>query len=223
MTLRRDFITPWALVSRRIVSFWFKGMQGEILDGIIRQGATIIVRAVSGKIVLRIITEIDERCSKLVNRVLQQCAAVLDVPRLCIHLRWKPPVLLQAIEATCVAGFSLIEHSPAVAKKETLLMEATAVITHLSEEQHGTCMVAQSVVDYCLVCCDPAEDVDRTHEDRTRNCVRCTPCSLCDKCKVVIEGQSICLWCIEANEEGSMPPEARRRKILVGFDSAADV
>ena len=95
-------------------------MQEDSSDGIITQGTTIIVRAgISGKPVLRIITKIDERCSKLVIHVLDQCAAVLDVPRLCIHIRWLPPVPLQIKEATCVAGFSLNEHRPAVAKKKT--------------------------------------------------------------------------------------------------------
>jgi len=103
-------------------------MEGDDRDGIISQGTTIIVNdGITGNPILHIKTEIDERRSNIVRRVSQQCAVILDVPRVRIHLRWKPPTALPTADAAFVSGFCLIEQQPEVGK--TLLMEATAVIS----------------------------------------------------------------------------------------------
>jgi hypothetical protein len=185
-----------------------------VSGGIITQGTTIMVRStMSGQPILRIVTEIDERYSNLVTRFTQLCAAVLDVPRLSMHLQWKPPVPLHLdVDCDC---YQLARYGP-------LLLEATALITPITEKQYTDFARVQSDRDYCVVCCDPAEDLNNYSRARNENCVRCTPCSLCDKCNVTIVGERVCLCCIESAEEDLLGSVARRRKLLVDYDDEID-
>ena len=162
-----------------------------------------------------VVTEFDERYSNLVTRFTQQCAAVLDVPRLTMHLQWKPPIPLQNVDCDC---YQLARYGP-------LLLEATALITPITGKQYtdfwNHCNVCFDW-NYCNVCCDPAEDLNNYSRARNENCVRCTPCSLCDKCNVTIVGERVCLCCIESAEEDLLGSVARRRKLLVDYDDEID-
>jgi hypothetical protein len=192
-----------------------------VSGGIIAHGTTIIVRSrISGQPILHIVTAVAERYSNLVTRFTQLCAAVLDVPRLSMHLQWKPPIPMQNVDTTCVAG-----NGP-------LLLEATALITPITGKQYtdfwNHCNVCFDW-NYCNVCCDPA---DHLHSymghyvgARNENCVRCVnymDISLCDKCNVTIEGERVCLRCIESGEEDLLGSVARRRKLLVDYVDEID-
>ena len=57
------------------------------------------------------------------------------------------------------------------------------------------------ISDYCLVCLDPAIDIDEDkNRSREENCIRCIPCSLCDLCKIKTGHSPVCLWCVEEDE-----------------------
>ena len=170
-----------------------------ILDGIISKGTVVQVRLSSSRIILNTTTENDMRCSSLVSRIAQQCAAEEDVPIHCMRLCWEPPSTL------CMADESAGPALPGTMKP--LSMAATAVIIALQEEDHER---PCDTLDYCLVCLDPVG-----RGDRDENCVRCTPCSLCEKCVVTVEGKSVCLQCIECYEENLLDAQAFRRKLLV--------
>jgi hypothetical protein len=191
-----------------------------VSGGIIAHGTTIIVRSrISGQPILHIVTAVAERYSNLVTRFTQLCAAVLDVPRLSMHLQWKPPIPMQNVDTTIGSNCDCYQ---CLAKNGPLLLEATALITPITKKQYTDFARAQSDWDYCLVCCDPAEDLNNYGGDRNKNCVRCTPCSLCDKCNVTIVGERVCLCCIESAEEDLLGSVARRRKLLVDYDDEID-
>jgi hypothetical protein len=96
-----------------------------------------------------------------------------------------------------------------------LFLEATAVVSALQEVDFAPLEDMSAGVDYCLVCLDPAEDIDNRNGERAENCVRCEPCSLCEKCKTTVEGKPVSLQCIECDEERLLNPSALRRKQLV--------
>jgi hypothetical protein len=169
-------------------------------DGIISKGTVIQVQLLSTRIILSMATKNDERCSSLISRIVQQCATEEEVPRHCIKLRWEPPSLL------CLADES-------AGLLVCLFMAATAVISALQEEDYEN-FADRDTMDYCLVCLDPAEDIDLQTGNRDENCVRCIPCSLCEKCKVSVKGKSVCLQCIECSEENLLDAQAFRRKLL---------
>jgi hypothetical protein len=172
--------------------------------GIISQGTVVRVGFTSGRIILDTTTENDELCSHLVTRIAQECASRADVPRLCLTLRWKPPVPLHMAD----------EPAGPAGEMKPLFLEATAVVSAL-QEVHYANKLSALFDDYCLVCLDPAEDIDLRQGDRDENCVRCLPCSLCEKCRATVEGKQVCLQCIECDEERLLDPSALRRKRLV--------
>ena len=91
-------------------------------------------------------------------------------------------------------------------------MEATLVLTAIPAESD----FADPVPDTCLVCYEAAIDVDDIDQNlRYANCVRCVPCALCDKCKVTIAGQAVCLQCVEQSEIELLSDKHRRRRSLV--------
>ena len=98
-------------------------------------------------------------------------------------------------------------------KMKPLFMAATALIIALQEENFAS-FADHAFMDYCCICLDPAEDIDRVDGNRDDNCVRCYPCSLCERCKVTINGQSVCLDCIECYEENLLDARNFRRKQL---------
>ena len=181
----------------------------EPSDGIISKGTFIQVKLISTRVILSMTTENDERCSSLISRIVQQCATEEDVPRLCIKLCWEPPRPLRMSDESAGPAFS--------GKMKPLFMAASALISALQEEDFArVCSDADDhdTMDYCLVCLDPAVDIDLLNGNTDEYCVRCSPCSLCEKCKVSINGQSVCLSCIKCYEENLLDARKFRRKQL---------
>jgi hypothetical protein len=169
---------------------------------IFSQGTVVRVGYTSGRIILDTTTENDELCSKLVTRIEQECVSREDVPRLCLKLYWKAPAPLPMADES--AGPTL----PGDSKPRFL--EATAVVSALQEVDYAP-LKYKALFDYCLVCLDPAEDI----EDPLSKCSRCGLCSICEKCKATLKGKPVCLDCIERGEERLLDPSAIRRKRLV--------
>ena len=125
--------------------------------GIISQGTLVQVRlSLSGVLILDTTTDKDELCSNLVSRVAQECAATENVPRLCMQFQWKPPVPLRPSGFALMAYESAGQALPGVMRP--LFLEATAVLSAIQDADHEL-KEAQALIDYCLVCLDPAEDM----------------------------------------------------------------
>ena len=71
-----------------------------------------------------------------------------------------------------------------------LLMVARAIVSALQEADYEVCL--DEGCSCCLICLDPAEEVDG---DASVNCVRCSPCLLCEKAIV-------CTYKLQAREFG---------------------
>ena len=69
--------------------------------------------------------------------------------------------------------------------------------------------------DACFVCMGPCEDADEdcTVASRLGNCVRCTPCYLCPRCKVIVNGQPVCYHCIDWEKDTLVLPDDVRQRI----------
>ena len=127
-------------------------------NGIISRGTIVKVSCASGKIIVDMTLERDELC-----RVLQQCASEEEVPMRCMNLLWNPPIPLRVAD---------MSHSP-VPRAVPLLMVAKAIVSALQEADYVVCL--DEGCSCCLICLDPAEEVDG---DASVNCVRCSPCLL---------------------------------------------
>ena len=61
--------------------------------------------------------------------------------------------------------------------------------------------------------------VGNSKDDWKDNCIRCDPCSLCDRCKVKIGDSNVCLQCIQKDEIERLSDTQRVRCYCVGeFD-----
>ena len=66
----------------------------------------------------------------------------------------------------------------------------------------------------CHVCFEWAVNVGNS-DDRYLNCVRCVPDALCNKCRVTLAGQSVCLQCLESSELELIGEKHCRRRMFV--------
>ena len=115
---------------------------------------------------------------------------------MCVQLEWPQPVRIQT-----PVGFEL-EQSP-------MPMEATSIVTAIPDDfdpGHD-----YYVPNTCVACYEAALDVDDLKIDRSTNCVRCEPCALCDRCKVIIVEQFMRLQCVEPSEMDLLSATHRRR------------
>ena len=183
-------------------------------DGLISKGTVIVVRGfVNGKTIVTLETEIDKRVSELVAEIRETCIAEMNIPRTCLRLVWKPPVLLQNEEAL-PAGFQ----GP-LPRKHALMMEVSAAAQPPSLADLNRVEALDSdKFEYCLVCFDPAANADDLGWDRNILCVRCRPTTLCEKCKVIVGGEAVCLQCLKKSEECLLDAaQLVRRKLLMMF------
>lgn len=190
-------------------------------NGPVVQGSEVTIRAMSGRSILAMETEKTHPISELIEYCRRMCASIEGIPEVCVSLIWKPPVRMQL-----PAGFNpvaqFISSSP-------IRMEATMISKKIPDdddwhERMNDC--TDGCMDRCLVCYDPAIDVDDFPAmERSSNCVRCHPCSLCDNCKVLITrcdekggnifSFTVCLQCIEPEEIPLLTEAQASRRSLV--------
>ena len=155
--------------------------------GVVLQGSEVTIRKLSGRLVLAMTTENNQSITRLTEFCRCMCASSENIPEICAYLIWKPPVRIQG------PG----EFYP-------IRLEATLNIKRIPSDDDFHDMLGNED-GRCLVCYDAAPDV----YDGAENCERCTPCALCDNCRVMMSerdvvGQrrwfAVCLQCIEPQE-----------------------
>ena len=156
------------------------------IDGVVVHGSLVIVNTMAGRQVLALTTEQDNSLSELIEYCRRKCASNEAIPQVCVGLQWKPPVPIPS-----PAGFNL---------RQKVRLEATLVPIPIPSDDEFHTLMDDGTNYQCLVCYDPAIDLDETDIDRSVNCERCYPCTLCDNCKVNLAGVNVCLYCIEPAE-----------------------
>ena len=86
----------------------------------------------------------------------------------------------------------------------------------------------------CLICGDPTVDIDffgkgggygdrkrkylpwdllKLEPDLSRDdlCARCNPCAACENCRFDVDGEPVCMACLEDSEVAALPASAQRR------------
>ena len=124
--------------------------------------------------------------------VLICVAQRLDVPAVCVVLTWTAPT---------AASYVICAHEAGV----------DWFVTH------------DASIYTCDECGDPCEDADISPDpgSRERNCIRCTPCSICTRCSVPVATQAthgpvmVCLSCATDAEAELLSKEKQRRRLLV--------
>jgi hypothetical protein len=124
--------------------------------------------------------------------VLISVARRLDVPAVCVVLTWTAPTAASYVICTHEAGV------------EWFVTYDSSIYT-------------------CDECGDPCEDADISPDpgSRERNCIRCTPCSICTRCSVPVATQAthgpvmVCLSCATDAEAELLSEEKQRRRLLV--------
>ena len=119
--------------------------------------------------------------------VLISVARRLDVPAVCVVLTWTAPTAASYVICTHEAGVDWF-------------------VTY------------DSSIYTCDECGDPCEDADISPDpgSRERNCMRCTPCSICTRCSVTLATQErTCLSCATDAEAGLLSKGKQRRRLLV--------
>jgi len=122
--------------------------------------------------------------------VMVYTARMLDVPEVCIALTWS-----SAVDAT----FVICVHDAGVDWLEA----------------HGEDSLT------CDTCGDPCDDADLRPEQgptgiaRDMSCVRCQPCSLCERCSVRVGLDQVCLECITEDEAAGLASGKHRRWRLI--------
>ena len=183
--------------------------------GLVVQGSEVTIRTLSGRSILVLTTESDQSISDLTEYCRRMCASSQTIPEVCVALIWKPPVRMER-----PAGFNLIPNP--------IRMEATLSIQRIPSDDDFHDKIQNEMEntgwDRCLSCYDAAPDLDKFDMDRSLNCVRCYPCSLCDNCKVIMnecddDGQiktlTVCLQCIEPQEIPLLSEAQAFRRSLV--------
>ena len=133
--------------------------------------------------------------------LVSHIAAALALPRQSLHLVWGP-----IREAGQLASSSM-----SIGIK--WIVEVSCAVVPFDPED------LLQETDNCFCCYDPCDDADLMGAPRSRveNCVRCTPCFLCELCRCqLISGDWCCLYCIEPGEEQQLSKSTRKRLQLVG-------
>ena len=170
----------------------------DVADARVLAGTSVTFRYLSGNVVLQTMVDFDQTRSQLTDHIKILCMENAYIPMTCVRLEWAQPVRLQSPD-----GFELGQPS--------MHMEGTLVPAAIPED----IVDSNFVHNTCLVCSDWALDVDVLKIDRSLNCVRCVPCALCDKCRITIAGQPVCLQCLEPSELELLGEKHRRRRSFV--------
>ena len=170
----------------------------NVTDALVIAGTSVTIRNLTGDVVLQTIVETSQGRTVLADHIKQECAKSAYIPQMCVRLEWAQPVRVQS-----PAGFELGQ-SP-------MHMEATLILSAIPDDLEPGYFDSNT----CVVCYEAALDVDDLKIDRSTNCVRCEPCALCDRCKVTIAEQPMCLQCVEPSEMELLSEKHRRRCSLV--------
>ena len=105
----------------------------------------------------------------------EQCVQVADVPKICLAIVWKPPVVLE--------GDTI----------RTIFIEGTCRLRPISEVRDEFWWTEE---DVCCNCLEPCEESD-SWDQMVGNCVKCTPSHLCARCRVRFGQENWCLQCLD--------------------------
>ena len=163
----------------------------DVADARVLAGTSVTIRYLSGNVALQTMVDFDQTRCQLTDHIkLILESAYIPMKR--VRLEWAQPVCLPSPE-----GFELGQPS--------MHMEGTLGTTAILEDYDD---------NTCHVCFDWALNVG-DGDDRYLNCVRCVPDSLCDKCRITIAGQPVCLQCLEPSELELLGEKHRRRRWFV--------
>ena len=150
-------------------------------DTLVSAGSTIEVTRANGDVLHTETLPMEMHVSRLRKDTFEACVLTMNIPRAAADLVLLP--YESRADGTLTVRFCLCYEK----------------IGDESYERMGD--LRGKTIDYCLVCLDPAVDVDEDkNKTREENCIRCYPCSLCDLCKIKIGHSPVCLWCLEADE-----------------------
>ena len=150
-------------------------------DTLVSAGSTIEVTRANGDVLHTETLPIEMHVSRLREDTFEACVLTMNIPRAAADLVQLP--YERRADGTFAVRFCLCYEK---------LKDETYERMH---ESRGY------ISDYCLVCLDPAIDIDEDkNRSREENCIRCIPCSLCDLCKIKIGHSPVCLWCVEEDE-----------------------
>ena len=158
-------------------------------DTSVPAGSSIKVTCPNGAVLQYDKLLISRQMTGLRNDTLETCAMLMNVPRAAADL------IISCIEK-CTDGQLMVRF--------IFRYEKIADDTYTKKQDEST------TFNYCLVCLDPAV------EDAEVNCIRCDPCSLCERCKVKIGDSNVCLQCIKEAEIGRLSDTQRVRCYCVG-------
>ena len=158
-------------------------------DTSVPAGSSIEVTRLNGAVLHSDKLLITRQMTGLRKDTLETCAMLMNVPRAAADL------VISCIEK-CTDGQLMVRF---IFRYEKI---ADDIYTKKQDES--------VTFNFCLVCLDPAV------EDAEVNCIRCDPCTLCDRCKVKIGDSNVCLHCIKEAEIGRLSDTQRVRCYCVG-------
>ena len=171
---------------------------GECLDAdtLVSAGSIIEVTRANGDVLHSETLPTEMHVSHLREDTFEACVLTMNIPRAAADLVQLP--YERRADGTFAVRFCLCYEK---LKDETY---------ERMDELRG------NTIDYCLVCLDPAVDIDEDENlSRKENCIRCEPCSLCDLCKIKIGHSPVCLQCVEADEIDLLSAAERFRYYFV--------
>ena len=168
-------------------------------DTSVPAGSSIKVTCPNGAVLQYDKLLISRQMTGLRNDTLETCAMLMNVPRAAADL------VISCIEK-CTDGQLMVRF--------IFRYEKIADDTYTKKQDESV------TLNICLVCLDRAVDyVGNSKDDWKDNCIRCDPCSLCERCKVKIGDSNVCLQCIKEAEIGRLSDTQRVRCYCVGdFD-----
>ena len=143
-------------------------------DTSVPAGSSIEVTRLNGDVLLppETLSKPKQMC-RLRQDTLEACARLMNVPRAAADL------VISCIEK-CTDGQLMVRF--------IFRYEKIADDTYTKKQDESV------TLNFCLVCLDPAVDyVGNSKDDWKDNCIRCDPCSLCERCKVKIGDSNVCL------------------------------
>ena len=135
---------------------------------IIPLGSKITVRSLSGKIVFaNEVASVDTQMPIYLLGVLMFIAKKMSLPARCAQISWTFKMLSTGLSC-----------------------EGVIIWNADNEDDEEDIYEPDNPMLRCFICESDCVDVDETTGDRHKNCARCFPCSLCEKCKIHLPKQA---------------------------------
>ena len=161
------------------------------------------IKAFSGEDILTFMADPDNHPPTVMKQIRIEIGNHMDVPYNCIRLTTMWPEY--EVEIPTIVEVTLVAES-----------------NPDEDELYQECGI-------CFICFDPCkcESDLSTFEPpgfwptRETNCVRCHPCCICMRCRVIVGDEPVCFACLEPNEVVNLTPEKGLRYTLTGWSEAS--